>query len=130
MNMRENFLSRSARTFFIRTFVSYVGVIALVLALVYLFTQNTIRKFYIENLTTHLSQVGYSLKPEITALYEAGDLAGMDRLVKEVGKEVEMRITVIAPDGKVLADSQKDPRLMENHKNRPEILKALKGKAM
>jgi len=128
--MKESFFSRLTRKFFRYTFISYVGIIVLVFALVYFFTQNTIRKFYIENLTTHLIQVGYSLKPEIAALFEAGDLAGMDRLVKEVGKDVETRITVIAPDGRVMADSQKDPRLMENHKNRPEILKALKGKTL
>lgn len=126
--MKENFISRSTRTFFIRTFISYVGIIALVLGLVYLFTQNAVKNFYIENLTTHLIQVGYSLKPGIQELYEANDLAGMDRLAKEVGKEMETRITVIAPDGRVLADSQKDPGQMENHKNRPEILEALKGK--
>lgn len=128
--MKESFFSRLTRKFFRHTFISYMGIIVLVFALVYLFTQNTIKNFYIENLTTHLIQVGYSLKPEIVALYEANDLAGMDRLVKEVGKEVETRITVIAPDGKVMADSQKDPGQMENHKNRPEILKALKGKTL
>jgi two-component system phosphate regulon sensor histidine kinase PhoR len=35
------------------------------------------------------------------------------------------RITVIASDGRVLADSQSDAQSMENHANRPEILEAL-----
>jgi two-component system, OmpR family, phosphate regulon sensor histidine kinase PhoR len=35
------------------------------------------------------------------------------------------RITVIAPDGRVLADSQSDAQSMENHANRPEILEAM-----
>ncbi len=35
------------------------------------------------------------------------------------------RITVIASDGRVLADSQSDAQTMENHANRPEILEAL-----
>ena len=35
------------------------------------------------------------------------------------------RITVIAPDGRVLADSQSDAQTMENHANRPEILEAM-----
>lgn len=122
--------THNTRKFFFRTFISYVGIIVLVFALVYFFIQNTIRNFYIENLTTHLSQMGYSLKPEILELFNANNFDGMDRLVKEVGKEVETRITVIMPDGKVIADSQKDPRLMENHKNRPEILTALKGKPL
>ncbi len=35
------------------------------------------------------------------------------------------RVTVIAADGQVLADSQSDPRTMENHAGRPEILDAM-----
>jgi two-component system, OmpR family, phosphate regulon sensor histidine kinase PhoR len=34
------------------------------------------------------------------------------------------RVTVIANDGQVLADSQSDPRTMENHAGRPEIREA------
>jgi two-component system, OmpR family, phosphate regulon sensor histidine kinase PhoR len=35
------------------------------------------------------------------------------------------RVTVIAADGRVLADSQVDPQTMENHANRPEVLEAM-----
>jgi two-component system phosphate regulon sensor histidine kinase PhoR len=35
------------------------------------------------------------------------------------------RITVVTADGMVLADSQSDPRTMENHAGRPEIIQAL-----
>ena len=37
------------------------------------------------------------------------------------------RITVIAGDGRVLADSEADPARMENHRSRPEIAAALQG---
>lgn len=36
-----------------------------------------------------------------------------------------VRVTVIAADGKVLADSQSDPSIMENHAARPEVMQAL-----
>lgn len=35
------------------------------------------------------------------------------------------RVTVISFDGRVLADSQSDPEIMENHATRPEILEAM-----
>ena len=38
-----------------------------------------------------------------------------------------VRITVIAPDGKVLADSQTETATMENHAERPEFLGAMKS---
>ncbi|HMD41416.1 MAG TPA: ATP-binding protein [Candidatus Acidoferrum sp.] len=36
-----------------------------------------------------------------------------------------VRITVIGADGRVLAESQSDPSIMENHANRPEIVEAM-----
>jgi two-component system phosphate regulon sensor histidine kinase PhoR len=37
------------------------------------------------------------------------------------------RITIILPDGTVLEDSDKDPKQMNNHADRPEIAEAFKG---
>jgi two-component system phosphate regulon sensor histidine kinase PhoR len=41
-----------------------------------------------------------------------------------LGKSVGTRLTVIAADGKVIADSEESPALMENHGTRPEVLDA------
>lgn len=38
------------------------------------------------------------------------------------------RMTVVAPDGLVLADSHADPATMENHATRPELIEALAGR--
>lgn len=38
------------------------------------------------------------------------------------------RLTIIAPDGRVLLDSEADPARMENHGHRPEIQAALQGR--
>jgi two-component system, OmpR family, phosphate regulon sensor histidine kinase PhoR len=38
------------------------------------------------------------------------------------------RVTLIARDGKVLADSEADPATMENHASRPEVAAALSGR--
>lgn len=50
-----------------------------------------------------------------------------DRLSKEIGRSTGIRITLITPDGTVIADSERDPLTMENHAGRPEIRRALKG---
>jgi len=44
--------------------------------------------------------------------------------IKNLGKKIDTRFTVININGRVLADSQKDPKTMDNHGNRPEILAA------
>ncbi len=127
--MRELFFRRLLGKFFVRTFISYLVIIVTVFLLIYVFLQGTIKHFYIENLKTQLSQVGHALESKAADLFEEKNLTGMDRWAKEVGKGVDIRITIIAPDGTVIADSQKDPLEMENHGHRPEILQALKGKA-
>ncbi|MDD5500321.1 MAG: ATP-binding protein [Candidatus Omnitrophica bacterium] len=59
-----------------------------------------------------------------------GEPARLDRLCRNLAGAIESRITVIAPDGKVLADSEVPfERLadLENHGSRPEVLSAFKG---
>lgn len=126
--MKDGFFTRLRSKFFVRTFLSYMTIILMVFALIFLFSQGTIRNFYIENLKTQLKQVGCALKPKAVELHEAANIRGMDRLAKEVGQEVDIRITVITPAGTVIADSENDPGQMENHGDRPEIIRALQGK--
>jgi two-component system phosphate regulon sensor histidine kinase PhoR len=52
----------------------------------------------------------------------------LDSLCKILGKKTTTRYTVIAPGGKVLGDSEKNPDSMENHANRTEVIAALSGK--
>ncbi|HAX16991.1 MAG TPA: hypothetical protein DCY00_00105, partial [Actinobacteria bacterium] len=59
---------------------------------------------------------------------EKNDSEELDKLVKMLGNKIQTRITVIVPDGTVLADSQENPKLMVNHGTRTEIAQALEGK--
>ena len=49
----------------------------------------------------------------------------MDRLCRQLKKDVGARVTVIAGDGKVIGDSDTDSALMDNHLHRTEIEQAL-----
>jgi len=48
--------------------------------------------------------------------------------VRELSDRTGLRFTVIAADGRVLADSHRDPATMENHAGRPEVREALAGR--
>jgi len=54
---------------------------------------------------------------------DAGAQETVDRLVARTN----LRMTIVAADGSVLADSEEDPTAMENHGDRPEIAAALAG---
>jgi len=53
------------------------------------------------------------------------DQQEIDRFVKSVDSLLNLRITLVAPDGKVLAESRSDAFWLENHRNRPEIQQAI-----
>ena len=49
---------------------------------------------------------------------------------RDVSAASRWRLTLIAPDGRVLADTMADPSSMENHASRPEVAAALAGGTM
>jgi len=69
----------------------------------------------------------------LTAVAQAGALvasessASAENIAKQLVANTDLRLTIVAQDGTVLADSQTDPATMENHRNRPEIAAALAG---
>ncbi|MDE0127531.1 MAG: ATP-binding protein [Bryobacterales bacterium] len=46
---------------------------------------------------------------------------------QDLARRAQARVTVIDSDGRVLADSEANPSLMENHADRPEFVNALQG---
>jgi len=55
-----------------------------------------------------------------------GDQKGIQERARRLAKELNLRITVIDGAGEVLGDSEKEPSLMEDHKDRPEFIQAVK----
>jgi len=49
----------------------------------------------------------------------------IDALSKRLGRELGVRLTLVNAEGVVVADSAEDPSLMENHRDRPEIIEAM-----
>ena len=52
----------------------------------------------------------------------------LQQMAEEEARITETRTTIIADDGVVLADTEADPKTMENHAGRPEVAAALGGK--
>ena len=54
------------------------------------------------------------------------DSSGIEALVARLAPASGTRFTVIAPDGRVIADSHEQPSRMKNHSDRPEVIAALR----
>ena len=48
----------------------------------------------------------------------------LQELVESLSHEIDLRFTLVAPDGEVIADSERDPESMLNHADRPELIEA------
>lgn len=85
-------------------------------------------QYTIESLTAHLVQQALVVEELVeTQVSNANTTAAIDRKIKEVSAQIELRITIINTSGTVLADSWETPALMDNHFDRPEVHAALYG---
>lgn len=71
-------------------------------------------------------------RASLTAAFLSSHLTDSDtneiqNICKRLGLETGVRVTVVAPDGKVIGDSTSDPSLMDNHLDRPEVQAALQN---
>ena len=106
---------------------SYLFIICVSLAAVSLYISGFIEHFLLETTEHNLLVRGELLKSHINQLLTRPDKQAIDSLLKQIGANLDTRITVIDTDGTVIGDSEEAPSAMDNHKNRPEILTALTG---
>ncbi len=81
--------------------------------------------------TTLLTEARLLARVVEDSLARGTTMAMLDPVVDEAAREVSARITVVAPDGRVLADSAvSGPELLavDNHGSRPEVREALAGR--
>ena len=105
--------------FFRRLFIIFAFIFAASVIFTEFYITRIVRQNFLENIRKDLTV-------QATLIADSIDFTGpitknaLDKLKKMTGA----RITLIATDGKVMGDSEKDPATMENHKSRPEIQQA------
>jgi len=115
--------------FFLRMVVGFSLLILLINITIFFFSLKAIRNFNISNLKNNLFKISKALEIKTDEFISGNNLKDLEQWINRQGKALKSRITVINPDGKVLADSEKNPVKMENHADRPEVSKALGGEA-
>ncbi len=107
---------------------SYLLIILLSITTVTLYASISTRNFFLKRTENDLEVRARLFQNRIQDLLDLPDSAAIDRLCKQIGKSTSTRITVILPSGKVIGDSESDPDHMDNHRDRPEFLGAVKNK--
>ncbi|HRD19069.1 MAG TPA: histidine kinase dimerization/phospho-acceptor domain-containing protein, partial [Candidatus Marinimicrobia bacterium] len=114
------------KSFFYRIFSGYLVLIVALTVLIVALSYNSLRKQFVEAQIADLQDLNTSLSVLLLSAKNQSR-EDLDQLTKSLGNEIRARITIIDTTGNVIADSESDPRLMKNHRQRPEIKQALRG---
>jgi len=113
---------------FFKVFGGYIVLLFLLAVVFLLFSFSTIKRHYLDTLALELENIGRTLDVRIFDYLDRNLLPELEGFLKEHGKKIGARLTVIDPAGVVKADSERDPADMEGHRFRPEISEALAGR--
>ena len=108
-------------------FLPFVAVSVLSLVLITTYMSRSLRDFFYDQTAADLQDRAQLLLTEIEPNLLADRFDAVQAFSREMGAAAGQRITVILPDGMVVADSEEDPARMDNHATRPEIAEALTG---
>ncbi|MBI4713192.1 MAG: ATP-binding protein [Planctomycetes bacterium] len=106
---------------FNRLLFTYVILIVVSLAILTLVSISAFNRAHLAEVNQYLENTAHIAGVTVRDIPDNQRL--QDR-IKELGQTAHTRITIIGPDGTVIADSEKDPATMENHNHRPEVIQA------
>jgi len=110
---------------FSKVFGGYLVIICILLLFIPFISFKLIRTYYVNTLTENLKNIAITTSPQIVSFLEKQRFQEMDGFLKNLTGKINARVTVIDKEGTVLADTEKDPSVMESHKIRPEVIDAL-----
>src|SRR6266545_2179384 len=108
---------------FWRLFGSYALLLLAVVGLLGFVIVQRVERYHLRQTEDRLRTKAL-LVQELVAATAAEDLERLQQRMQELGKQIRTRLTLLAADGRVLADSAENPSHMENHAQRPEVLAA------
>ncbi|WP_305041385.1 sensor histidine kinase [Geoalkalibacter sp.] len=120
------FLRSRRRRLVWQLFPAFALVILLALGAAGLHVSHALGNFYLQQSVAHLEGLGRMVDESVAPLLDKSP-EELQALVIRLGRGAGVRVTLIAPDGRVLADSDEDPARMDNHGGRPEVRQALLG---
>lgn len=105
---------------FFKLILTILCILVVALAAVDLLASRVAERSYVDSLTRELASKGRLIAGLLIRQPEAAPQGWF----AEIAAALSARLTLIAPDGTVLVDSEADPARMENHAQRPEVVAA------
>ena len=92
------------------------------------YSYRILKRIYYEKTSIDLKTHALMFSTLITEPLIGKDAVRIRSLVSSSARDIGERITVIAPAGNVIADSEEPPEKLEDHSDRPEFLAAIRGR--
>ena len=108
---------------FTQIFSTYLLLVVFSIAILAVYEQHVQVNFYRQEIKSDLTARA-NLISAVLKSKNWQNKKQLDSLINVLSQNGRIRITLIRQDGKVLSDSHKDARLMDNHANRPEVVQA------
>jgi two-component system phosphate regulon sensor histidine kinase PhoR len=117
-------LSIFGSRFFWRLYASYALLVLATTTLVGVLVDRQVGQALLAELESSLRDRTLLVEPFAARSFTAG-IATVDREeITRLGERTATRVTLIRPDGVVIADTDQDPAAMDNHADRPEVIAA------
>lgn len=113
----------SSRLFW-KLFLVYGGLNFAVAAMFPLTLSSWHESLLVAQVREQLDGMAIILRSQVEEDLKAGHHAGLDELAVRLAQEAKVRVTLIAADGNVIADSDEAVERMQNHANRAEVIGA------
>jgi len=115
------------KSLFWKIFGGYLIIIAVFGAVLLGLFFKAIRTANVEDQVLHLKGLNEVLMARVMTVLKDEGSGSLGPFIKDIGNRTKVRITIIRPDGTVLADSEEVPERMDTHQYRPEVFQALQG---
>ena len=102
------------RPFFWHIFPAFFLLILLICIGITAYITQVVRDFHFHGTELNLKTCAILLEKQIGSAIDTSGIQ-LDEFCKQYGARAGLRITVILPTGRVIADSEKDPSTMDNH---------------
>src|SRR5438045_3925739 len=110
---------------FRRLFLPYFFVICCCVGVVGVLGARQLRSMHLTNIEQKLRDNSLLILRLLNETTRGAQAKPIVAQVNDLGSALACRITVIRPDGVVIADNEANPAKMENHRFRPEVIDAL-----
>ncbi len=124
-------IHRLRRRIAIKLTLTLVIFVAVVILAAGLYLERSLEEFAVSSLEARLALVGRVLEPEAREIVAGGAPSAGLAFVSRVAAATGLRVTLIAPDGHVAAESDRPMQAwpaIDNHRDRPEVAAALAGR--